>query len=598
MNKLALWHQAKSEYAYAYDEKTLHILLRTAKNDCSTVTLIHGDPFYWEKNNDGKLEWHHEQQLMVKRYQSDLFDYYFCAIEPPYLRTKYAFLIQDDANTYLFGTKQLKTIDHLDHLYAAYDLSEYYNFPYLNDEDLHHTPTWVKDTIWYQIFPDRFFGIDHISDLTWGKLPVFNHEHYGGNLKGVTAKLDYLKELGVTGIYFTPLFLSPTAHKYDTIDYFNIDPQFGSNDDFKKLVSKAHEHGIKVMLDGVFNHCGFHHPFFQDVIELGEKSLYKDCFYIDKFPVINFPLNGQGKPINYQNTKLNYKTFAFTPNMPKWNTRHPLVEKHLLEVITFWIREFDIDGWRLDVSNEVSHDFLRKIKQVSRTTKKETFILGENWDSSLPWLKGDQMDSVMNYDLSYPIWKYCEHKIDLNAFKDIIQNYLATTPKNVMDNMFNLVGSHDTVRIKRRLNDDARRVKIAYALMFLSAGAPNIYYGDEVGLTGDHDPDNRRCMLWSDDDIDHDFFNFTKSLIELRKTSKASRTSDYHFIDHEILMFTKNYNNEELLVIINNHDKPSSISIPKPYQLSYHDTILKKNIKLHDTINLEAYQLLILQREV
>lgn len=598
MNKLALWHQAKSEYAYAYDNESLHILLRTAKNDCNTVTLIHGDPFHWEKGNTHQFEWHHEKTIMTKRYQTELFDYYFCAIKPPFFRTKYAFLIQDDHKTYLYGTKQLKEIHQKENLYETYDLSEYYNFPYLNHEDLHHTPSWVKDTIWYQIFPDRFYGINHESQLAWGKLPVYNHEHYGGNLKGIIKKLDYLKDLGITGIYFTPLFLSPTAHKYDTIDYFMIDPQFGTNKDFKDLVNEAHKHGIKVMLDGVFNHCGFHHPYFQDVIKHGEESIYKDCFYIDRFPVINFPLNGQGKPINYQNIKLNYKTFAFTPNMPKWNTKHPIVEKHLLEVITFWIKEFDIDGWRLDVSNEVSHDFLRKIKVVSRDAKPSTFILGENWDSSLPWLKGDQMDSVMNYDLSYPIWKYCEHKIDLSQFKDIVQTYVATTPKNVMQNMFNLVGSHDTVRIKRRLNDDARRVKCAYALMFLSAGAPNIYYGDEVGLTGDHDPDNRRCMLWEDSDIDHDFFNFVKKLILMRQVYGAMSSSDYYFIDSLVLMFTKKHEENELLIIMNNNDKEMTIDIPKDYQRHYLDTISHQMITLHDTMKLEAYHILILHREV
>jgi glycosidase len=597
MNKSALWHQAKSEYAYAYDQETLHIVLRTAKNDIKTVQIIHGDPFNWVGDQQGLPHWENHIEIMDKRYQSDLFDYYFIAIKPPYLRTKYAFLLNDGNHKYLFGARQARLLSKENELYETYDLSEYFNFPYLNHEDLHHTPSWVKDTVWYQIFPDRFFADQKNSELTWGKLPVNNHELYGGNLKGIIKKLSYLQELGVTGIYFTPLFKSPSAHKYDTTDYFLIDPQFGTNEDFKNLVIEAHKKNIKVMLDGVFNHCGYDHPFFQDVIKHGEKSKYKDCFYIDEFPVINFPLNKDQKPINYHGQKLNLKTFAFTPYMPKWNTSNPITSKHLLEVIKYWITEFDIDGWRLDVSNEISHDFLRQIKKVSRDAKKDTFILGENWDSSIPWLQGDQLDSVMNYDLSYPIWKYLEHKIDLDTFKDLVINYLARTPKNVMENMFNLVGCHDTVRIKRRLKDDMRRMKLSYVLMFLSSGAPNIYYGDEIGMTGEHDPDNRRCMLWDANDQDLDFKAFTSSLISLRHQHDSFKSYDYHFLDSNILAFTKKDKNDSILVLINNGEK-TDITLPKKVFGQYKNLINLETIDIHDKMIIEAYGFLILSKEV
>jgi cyclomaltodextrinase / maltogenic alpha-amylase / neopullulanase len=597
MNKLALWHNAKSEYSYAYDEKTLHIILRTAKNDCQTVTLIHGDPFSWVGNRKtGGASWEHSTSLMKKRYQTEDFDFYFIEVRPKYLRTKYAFLINSFGKDYLFGSKRARTLKGPDDLFESYDLSEYYNFPYLNHEDLHLTPSWVKDTIWYQIFPDRFFSHSKKSELKWGSLPVHNNEFYGGDLLGVIDQLPYLKELGITGIYFTPLFVAPTAHKYDTTNYFKIDPQFGTNEDFKLLVEKAHEHGMKVMLDGVFNHCGFDHPFFQDVILHGEQSLYKDCFFIEKHPVINFPLNSLGKPINYNNIELNLKTFAFTPYMPKWNTSHPITQKHLLDSIVFWIKEYDIDGWRLDVSNEISHDFLRQIKKVSRDAKKDTFILGENWDSSIPWLHGDQLDSVMNYELSHPLWKFLEHKIDLSTFKNMVTNYLATTPKNVMENMFNLVGSHDTIRIKRRLKDDTRRMKLAYLFMFLSAGAPNIYYGDEVGMTGEQDPDNRRCMLWDKKDQDLDFYHFTKQLITLREKHPSFSDYDYHFIETDLLMFEKIKDDDHILVIIN-HGNATKTSIPNSLRGNYIDLISNKKVTLHDTINLEEYSFLTLHKE-
>ncbi|PKK97545.1 MAG: alpha-glycosidase [Tenericutes bacterium HGW-Tenericutes-3] len=596
MNKLALWHSAKSEYAYAYDTKTLHITLRTAKNDLDSVKIIFGDPFSWGGDEHGNPMWKHEELLLKVRYQTDDFDYYFCEIKPPYLRTKYAFLIEDKNVKYIYGSKRLRKIDNEKDLYGKFDLSEYYNFPYLNHEDLHHTPSWVKDTVWYQIFPDRFFSYQNQSKLKWGKLPVSNNELYGGNLLGVIEKLPYLKELGVSGIYFTPIFESPTAHKYDTTNYFKIDPQFGTNEDFGRLVKEAHQLNIKVMLDGVFNHCGYDHPFFQDVVKNGEKSIYKDCFFIEKYPVVNFPLTKEGKPTHYYGIELNLKTFAFTPHMPKWNTENPITAKHLLDSIKYWIEVYDIDGWRLDVSNEVSHDFLRQIKKVSRQAKKETFILGENWDSSYPWLHGDQLDSVMNYDLSYPLWKYLEHEIDLPVFKNLVTSYLATTPKNVMRNMFNLVGSHDTVRIKRRLNDDPKRVKLSYLWMFLSSGAPNIYYGDEIGLTGDHDPDNRRCMLWDEKDQDLDFKSFTQKLIQLRSMHPAMSDDDYHFIGKDNLIFKKSKDHDHILAIINN-GQTQDMSMPKEIMGSYINLLTKEKVVVHDRIRLEAYGFLLLQKE-
>ncbi len=596
MNKLALWHNAKSEFSYAYDKETLHITLRTAKNDINKVQIIFGDPFSWGGDQFGKPYWKHEVFEMKRRYQTDDFDFYFIEIKPPYLRTKYAFILETEGLRYVYGSKRVRVITDESKLYEKFDLSEFYNFPYLNHEDLHQTPDWVKDTVWYQIFPDRFNSFGKQSSLKWGKLPVNNHELYGGDLKGVIEKLPYLNDLGVTGIYFTPIFLAPTAHKYDTTDYFLIDPQFGTNEDFGLLVEKAHELGIKVMLDGVFNHSGFDHPFFQDVVKNGEDSIYRDCFFIDKFPVINFPLNSLGKPTNYYGIELNLKTFAFTPHMPKWNTSNPLAEKHLLDCIRFWIEKYDIDGWRLDVSNEISHDFLRQIKKVSRQAKRDTFILGENWDSSYPWLHGDQLDSVMNYDLSYPIWKYLEHQIDLDTFKNVVTTYLATTPKNVMENMFNLVGSHDTIRIKRRLSDDSRRVKLSYLLMFLSAGAPNIYYGDEIGITGEHDPDNRRCMLWNKKDQDLDFFDFTKKLIELRSKHLSFSDYDYEFIDSSVLMFKKEKNEDRILVIINN-GKQVKVDINPSISGVYTNLFTNKKVELHDTIILEEYQYLLLQKE-
>jgi glycosidase len=589
MNSLAVLHRPKSEYAYAYDVNHLHILLRTQKDDVSSVFLRCGDPFLWDRTSE-PYRWIYEDVKMEIRYQTADYDYYFVELQPQYKRLQYAFLLQDQHDRYVYSPDGMRSFSVDD------EITAYFKFPYLHQDDLHQTPTWVKHQIWYQIFCDRFYSGEQ-SSLSDATLPVKNTVHYGGTLHGIHEKLDYLKDLGVTAIYLTPLFESPTAHKYDTANYFKIDPHFGSEEDLKKLVKKAHVYHMKVMLDGVFNHAGFFHPFFQDVIKNGEKSLYKDCFYIDEFPVINFPLDPSGKPMNYHGIPLRYRTFSFQPNMPKWNTSHPLVEKHLLDVVSYWIEKTDIDGWRLDVSNELSHAFLRKIKDRARSLKNDVFILGENWDESLPWLMGDQLDSVMNYELSYIIWGFISHQITNDELINRMMIHHAKTPKNVLMNLFNLLGSHDTMRIDHRCHGDIKNVILSYLLMYLSSGTPMIYYGDEIGLKGDHDPDNRRLFDWDEDHWNKTLLMFIKKLNNLRKTHFDLLTSDFHFLSHpDVLIFTKSINNKHLLCIIN-HAKEKEITLQENLFGDYHDLINEQKIRIHDKIKIDAPSFYLLYKE-
>lgn len=588
MNKHALLHRAKSEYAYAFDSETVHITFRTAKNDVKEVKLIYGDPFMWNKN-----EWIRHEETMSKRYSTDLFDYYFIAIKPVDLRVKYAFLIEDkNGSSYIYGSKKMIQDYNLD---EKLELPNYFNFPYLNVEDLNHTPKWVKDTTWYHIFPDRFYTDN--PKLDWNNKVVNNHEIYGGDLKGITKKLNYLSELGITGIYLTPIFEANSAHKYDTTNYFKIDPCFGTNEDFKNLVKEAHKLNIKIMLDGVFNHSGFLHPYFQDVMRNGENSIYKNSFFINKFPVIDYIDKGDYLDLKNHESRfdLNFKTFAYTPQMPKWNTDDDLTRKHILEIVSYWIKEYNIDGWRLDVSNEISHDFLREIKKTARNLNKEIYILGENWDESIPWLMGDQMDAVMNYNLTIPLWDYLEHKITTNQFINQINHYLATTPKSVIENMFNLLDSHDTIRILNRLNMDVNRVKLAYLFMFLSSGGPTIYYGGEVLLEGEQDPLNRLPMNFNPNKEQLDFKDFIKQLISLRNKYDSFKTSDYNFIESDLLSFTKTSNNEHILVLINNSNESKTFT-EIDNNTTYINLFTNESVT-YDKIELRPYEFKLLLRK-
>ncbi|HNZ50911.1 MAG: Neopullulanase [Tenericutes bacterium ADurb.BinA124] len=525
MNLAAIYHLPKSHMAYAYDQETLHLYLQVGKNDATKVTLIAGDPFDYRLEN-GVYLWNGRTKPAIKMEKvlsNKYHDFWFVSLKVPTKRQKYAFLIHGLKSTYFYGSRHLQKVTSKTPPDSLYVLFDYFNYPYINDQDLFVAPAWTKNTIWYQIFPERFSRSEKIPGtyLPWGSIEqgITNQQFFGGNIPGIIEKLAYLHDLGITGIYLTPLFKASSSHKYDTIDYLMIDPQFGTNEDFKELVQKCHALGIKVMLDAVFNHCGWFHPWFQDVIKNKKQSPYWDCFYIDDEDFIDFPLDQNQRPIRNPNHRYKFRTFATTPMMPKWNVSHPLVEAYLLKVGTYWVQEYQIDAWRLDVSDEVSHEFWRKFKKTIQAINPEVYIVGENWDNANPWLLGDQFDAVMNYRLAYSLWNFLETpaKIDALEFTYAINTLLFKYPKHVAPHMFNLVDSHDTPRILTRLHNNLGLMKIAYLFIFTFTGSPALFYGDEIGLQGHHDPDCRRCMIWDDSKHNHELLAFFKWLINLRK---------------------------------------------------------------------------------
>lgn len=343
MLKEAIYHRPGNSFAYAYDDQTLHIRIRTKKGDVQKASLLYGDPYDWTK--DG---WQTSLAPMQLSGTDEWFDYYFIDIKPPHRRLRYGFILESNNETVCYTEKGFYQDPPLD------DTAYYFCFPFLNAIDVFRAPSWVKDTVWYQIFPERFANgdtsIDPDGALPWGSEEPKPNNFFGGDFQGVIDHIDYLVKLGITGIYFTPIFKAKSNHKYDTINYLEIDPQFGDKETFKKLVKVCHENGIKVMLDAVFNHSGFYFEPFQDVLANEENSRYKDWFYLHQFPIQTEP-------------RPNYDTFAFEKTMPKLNTEHPEVREYLLKVARYWIEEFDIDGWRLDVANEVDHSFWRDFRK-------------------------------------------------------------------------------------------------------------------------------------------------------------------------------------------------------------------------------------------
>ncbi|MCF0148575.1 MAG: alpha-glycosidase [Clostridium sp.] len=590
MNFAAVIHEPKSSYSYAYSKDKLHIRIKTAKDDVEAIELLAVDPFNWVPRNDGSGIYDFDIESvyrikMVKEQVTRDHDVWFAEIRDiNWKRIKYCFVLENNNEKYIFGSHY--RLPYTKDNGKLYDLFNYYNYPYINEEDIYKAPEWVADTIWYQIFPKSF-------SASKGSL--------NGNLQGIIEKLDYIKSMGFNGIYLTPVFESPSDHKYDTIDYFKVDEEFGNNEILGELVKEAHSRGIKVMLDAVFNHCGFFHPYWQDVIEKGANSKYFDCFYVlDKNKPIVYGELVNGVPQEAPREELNYYTFAYTQSMPKWNTSNPIAREYLINVACHWIEKYNIDGWRLDVSNEVSHDFWRELRKKVNAINPEVFLLGENWDNSYPWLQGDQFDSVMNYEFSIPMWSFFRSndtsKIKYNAeeFKFEISKLLVQYPKHLTKNLFNLLDSHDTERFLNVVNGDIDVAKLAYILLFTFPGTPCTYYGSEVGMTGGQHS-NREFMIWEKEKQNQDLQLFIKNLIKLRKTHESFKIENFQWVNIDTktntLMYKKETVEEILYVILNNDNISVDITLPEELQdKTITDCIKEKNIILNKNIKVLPFE--------
>lgn len=586
MNFAAVIHEPKSSYSYAYSKDKLHIRIKTSKNDVEAIELLAVDPFNWIPRNDGTGIYDFDKESvyrikMIKEQITRDHDVWFAEINDiNWKRIKYCFILENNNEKYILGSHH--RLPYTKDESKLYDLFNYFNYPYINEEDIYKAPEWVSDTIWYEIFPKSFYGSNGKNN---------------GDLAGIIEKLDYIKDMGFNGLYLTPIFESPSDHKYDTTDYFKVDKEFGNNEILGELVKEAHNRGIKVMLDAVFNHCGFFHPFWQDVIEKGSKSKYFDCFYVlDENKPLVYGEVKNGVPQEAPREELNYYTFAYTQSMPKWNTSNPIAREYLLNVACYWIEKYNIDGWRLDVSNEVSHDFWRELRKRVKAIKPDIFLLGENWDNSYPWLQGDQFDSVMNYEFLIPMWSFfrlnnsSKVKYNVEEFKFEISKLLVGYPKHLTKNLFNLLDSHDTERFLNVVDGKIDVAKLAYILLFTFPGSPCIYYGSEIGMTGG-EHSNRQPMIWEKEKQNQDLYLFIKKLVDLRKNHGSFKTENFKWVNIETktntLMYKKESEEEILYVILNNDDTDVEIQILEELKditcidcIEEKDIILNKNIKV------------------
>ncbi|MFB5661062.1 glycoside hydrolase family 13 protein [Alteribacillus sp. HJP-4] len=563
----AVSHEPKYRDSYAIDAETFEIRIHTKKGDVDEATLLFGDQF---EMKDG--EWVTETKPMHPAGSSELYDYWAVQVSIPSKRLRYGFIFENEDGSWTYTEKGWADE-------PSGNAGDYFCFPFLNAVDMFTPPEWVKDTVWYQIFPERFANGDPARDpkntKPWRSEDPSTTNFFGGDLKGIKDNLDYLEKLGITGIYFTPVFKAKSNHKYDTIDYFKLDPQFGTKEDLKSLVKACHKRGIRVMLDAVFNHSGYHFKPFQDVLKKGENSKYKDWFHIKDFPVKTEP------PVNYD-------TFGFFPEMPKLNTENQEVKDYLLDAAVYWIRECDIDGWRLDVANEVDHAFWREFRQRTREAKPDVYILGEIWHDAMPWLQGDQFDSVMNYPFTQAALNYGARQ-DISA-RDFAQAVVTITnlyPSSVNEVMFNLLGSHDTPRVLTEAGENTDRAMLLYVLLFMYPGTPCIYYGDEISMSGGPDPGCRACMVWDKEDQDRDMLHFIRTLIEMRREHSAFGNNgqlyvDDIFDDEDAVMFRKAANGEEIFFLLHAGEEDVPLNASTFNDRGEGEILAEKNIDMDE----------------
>ncbi|WP_199405278.1 glycoside hydrolase family 13 protein [Corallincola holothuriorum] len=447
------------------------------------------------------------------------------------------------------------------------------------------TPDWVKHAVFYQIYPDRFArgaGMVHERGLRfqpWGADPAAQG-YQGGDLYGVIDKLDYLKTLGVNALYLNPIFSSASNHRYHTFDYLQVDPLLGGNDALRALLEQAHHRGIKVILDGVFNHASRGFWAFHHILENGGDSPYVDWFMINDWPLRPYHSDETQPP--------NYEAWWNLPALPKFNIKNPGVRDYLLKVARFWL-EFGIDGWRLDVPEEIDDvPFWQAFRRVVKEVNPQAYICGEIWGHAGDWLQGDRFDATMNYTFAWSAMSFIgaaslrrdyikEHMpmtpLSVSEYRQVVERMLSWYSDEVNQAQLNLLDSHDTARALWIMGEDKPSLALCVLLQMTMPGAPCIYYGDEVGVSGADDPYCREAYPWHEPALqDHDLLATYQSLTRLRHAHPVLRLGDVSFVEAdnpELLIFKRELGADKALVVVNRTRELQTVNLPAAEYQNY-----------------------------
>ncbi len=445
---------------------------------------------------------------------------------------------------------------------------------------LSQAPAWVRNAVFYQIFPDRFAKSDRVFKPAhlqeWGADPT-GHAFQGGDLLGIVEHLDYLVELGINALYLNPIFLSGANHRYHTDDFYQVDPLLGGNDALDEMIDACHNRGIRVVLDGVFNHVGRGFHQFHNIVENGEESPYLDWFTIDKLPLNPYG-DGPAGYLGWYNLK----------PLPRLNTDNPVVREFIMQVAEHWLRK-GIDGWRLDVPTEITAGgFWEEFRERVRAINPDAYIVGEIWEDSSEYIiGGNRFDATMNYLLTVEVLSFAAGShidpthvvpnpayadvapIDASTYADRIDSLLTRYPLETHLANLNLLESHDTARLLTTATNDKASLILATLLTMTFPGAPCVYYGSEVGLTGSLDPECRRAFSWDESEWDTELLTAHREVIALRHEHSALRAPGYRHVatDGHLYVFERFDDTERLLVAINAGDQPSSASVDGDLEL-------------------------------
>jgi cyclomaltodextrinase / maltogenic alpha-amylase / neopullulanase len=543
----AIYHQPLSNYAFAIDQEHVVFRLKAAKNDLIAVYICIGDTAF---RGNPVLFTKYEMKI---QYEDLYVCYYEVTIKNPTERMVYYFELKDTEKTVYYYADMFKNS-------VSDERNDLFKFPFHRYDDIIDVPSWLKKACVYNIFPDSF-ATSKRSITKIGLEKEFEGKRVssklGGTIIGIMENLDYIKSTGFNTIYMNPLFTAGEYHKYDLIDYYSIDPCFGTNEDFKKLVEKAHEMDMKVIIDGVFNHAGWHFFAFDDVIRNQEKSKYKDWFYRLDFP-IHRPITGDEIPP--------YSCFGYERMMPKLKTTNKEVVDYFLDVCAYWIENYDIDGWRLDVADEVDANFWRQFRNRAKSIKNDVAIIGEVWQSAQSFLDGSMFDSVMNYDFSKHSKSFFAYlETDALVFNSNVTQMMIRYRKNMTYGQLNLLDSHDVPRFLSHCKNDENRYKLAVVFLLTFVGAPMVFYGDEQGLTGIKEDEYRRPM-----EFDHHskMKAFYHELLSLRQKHEVLSLGDFKTIYAEssggLYIFDRYNDHEKIRIILNrNNEKREVLSFGK-----------------------------------
>ncbi|MBQ2570386.1 MAG: alpha amylase N-terminal ig-like domain-containing protein [Ruminococcus sp.] len=550
MNLAAIRHRSTGSDCYALDSDTVVLNLWTDYS-VKAVSVVSEDPFIHELHR--RRVWEGKPTPMRRLYELEHQVVWTAELKPAYKRLQYYFVVEgEDERLGVFENK-ICPMEERDRI-----STEYFKFPWINPSDVIAPPDWVRDTVWYQIMPDRFARSSNApSDPKFRRWGDFSDPHfgdlYGGNLRGIRERLPYLRQLGVSGIYLTPIFLSNSNHKYNTFDYYKVDPDFGSEQDLCALVQNAHALGMRIMLDAVFNHCGTEFFAWKDVCEKGRASRYFDWFFInrDDFVKDDFSV-ADGR----------FYTFSFWAGMPKLNTNNPEVQRYFTDLCVHWVGDLGIDGIRFDVGDEISHSFLRRVNAAVKAAKPETFLLGEIWFDAIGWLGGCEYDSVMNYPFTGAVgdfWR--DREMTARDFMHRLNFCRSLYPRQINEAIFSFLDTHDTARVRESCqNQDEMLQKLA--ILLTMAGTPCLYYGTEIAMKGTHTPYNRSTMPW--DEIDAGKFDRFKSkvgaLVHVRNTQPDLRRDEMDFFFDESLPRLVGYRKGAVTVLLNAGDTPAPVA--------------------------------------